>query len=156
MNGRLSFIEFWTVCNATEDREKVMAALRMLSEAKAEVTLSTVNTHFGQPMSVVGCRFSGKNALGDLARRMGKGPVAEILATLEQRLDDDNVLHFRLDKQSCVEGQPVLSSSLTPEARKEHDSIDVKVHVETYPSSRANAVSFLSSLLDSGAGDKQG
>lgn len=146
-NGKISDILCWTVRHSTEDQEKVRLALQNLIGEAAGIEMKATETHFHNKMEMVTASMKGEKDLGRIMAALQPSAFDGIVETLESRLDDNNVLHFRLDKQSCLDGRPALSSDLDPVSRKEHDSIDVEVHVVTYPGNRRNAVKFIRQLL---------
>lgn len=156
VKGRIADVVCWTVQHSTEDEGKVLAALRHVTGAEAIVESRKTETHFHQPMSVIRARMKGQAALVRVLSALGPEEYLELLATIEARMDENNVFHFRLDKQSCLSDRAVLSSRLDPRARKEHDSIDVEVHPVTYPGSRRNAVKFISDMLHELGAHRQG
>ncbi len=62
----------------------------------------------------------------------------EILNTLEDRIDDQNVLHIRIDKQKAYLGEISLTSG--------GDPIAVKLRLVTYPSKREKVIEFAREL----------
>lgn len=145
--GRISETVCWTVRHSTEDPEKVRLALQQLTGDSTSIEAKATETHFHHEMEILTASMKGEKEFRRIASLLRPATLEGILETLEERLDDGNVLHFRLDKQSCLSGRPVLSSDLDPTSRKEHDSIDVEVHVVTYPGKRSNAVKFIRQLL---------
>ncbi len=155
-NGRISDILCWTVCHATEDPAKVRDAVEFITGKDAHFGSRKTESHFHQPMEIFSARMKGKESLARVISVLSESDLEEVIRTLEERMDDDNVLHFRLDKQSCYLHSPVLSSTLDVTERKEHDSIDVEVHAITYPGSRKNAVKFINDMLHEIRSRRQG
>jgi hypothetical protein len=60
--------------------------------------------------------------------------VKELLETIEDRIDDQNVLHIRIDKQKAYLGEIELSHG--------GDPIAVKVKLVTFPARRDAIVEF--------------
>jgi RNA binding exosome subunit len=71
----------------------------------------------------------------------------DLLAQLEDRLDDSNRLHARFDKQSAFAGFPRLCSSTDPSTRKQKDSVDLEIRFTTYPGRREGAISFIRTFI---------
>lgn len=145
--GKISDIVCWTLCYSTEDMEKVKRALRNLTGDVATIETKKADSHFHHELEIVRAIMKGERDLQRIISALPTETVERILETLDSRLDDNNILHFRLDKQSCLSGQPRLSSELDPTMRKEHDSIDAEVHVVTYPGNRKNVVKFIRQML---------
>ena len=147
INGKISSVVCWTVCHATESGDKIREAVEFLTGKDAEFEWRKTETHFHQPMELLYARLKGRDGLERVLSEISDEGLKEIIETVEDRMDDDNVLHFRLDKQACFLHSPILSSRVVPRDRKEHDSIDVEVRAITYPGSRSNAVKFISDIL---------
>ncbi len=145
--GKITTVVCWVVCHATENEESVAAAVRYVTGEKAAFESRKAEAHFHQPMKLIYARMRGEGALERIISTLGPEDREELLRTLEERIDDSNTLHFRLDKQSCFLGSPRLSSKLDERTRREHDSIEVEVRAATYPGSRENAVKFIYGVL---------
>lgn len=73
--------------------------------------------------------------------------VPEILRTLEDRIDDENVLHARFAKQEAYQGRLVLARG--------DDVVAFRAKIAAYPSTRANAVTVARRFFE-GLGESDG
>ncbi len=112
-------------CQATEDEGLVAEAL---STAVSGGTRSDerVEGQFGNAVLVLSRRVEHAEDLRATWDRWAEAKLPrDLLRELDSRVDDDGVLHFRLDKQEAAQGQLRL--------RREADAIDVKVKLKAYP-----------------------
>lgn len=114
-----------THCQATEDASKVAAALDAAVSGGTSSREDLVG-QFGNPVLVLARRVEGAADLKATWRRWADAGLPRALESdLGARLDDDGVLHFRLDKQRAAGGELVLL--------REGDAIDVQVKLKAYP-----------------------
>lgn len=138
--------------HATEDPQKVRSALAFAAgfdledeeEAKRfdeQVEAVSAEGHFRNPIEILEVnlkraaqvrRFWGR-MLDDPAIRQG------LMQEVEQRLDDELILWFRLDKQSAVSGRLRLTDA--------QDVVLVRSKLATYPKDRETGLRFLHELL---------
>lgn len=112
-------------CQATEDEGLVAEAV---SAAVSGGTASEerVEGQFGNSVAVLSRRVEHAAELRATWDRWTEAKLPrDLLRDLDGRVDDDGVLHFRLDKQEAAQGQIRL--------RREADAIDVKVKLKAYP-----------------------
>ncbi len=112
-------------CQATEDEGLVAEAL---SAAVSGGTPSDerIEGQFGNSVVVLSRRIEHAADLRATWDRWTHANLPrEVLRDLDGRVDDDGVLHFRLDKQEAAQGQLRL--------RREADAIDVRVKLKAYP-----------------------
>lgn len=156
VSGRIGEIRCWAICHSTEDEKKVELAMRTLVGDGIGFEYSSPETHFGQPMTMISCRVSGKRAFLNIIRRLPLEQIDILKDQLEERLDDDSTLQIRFDKQFAYEGSLYLSSLIERDSRKRRDTIDLSVHFTTYPSRRENAVKFATKLIEECETEEQG
>ncbi len=114
-----------TFCQATEDEPRVEAALAAVLPGGA-VSKDRLTGQFGNPVVVLSRRLSSAEDLRAAWRRWEEAGILEGLRTdVDARIDEDGVLHFRLDKQEAAEGRIRLL--------RDGDAIDVQVKVKAYP-----------------------
>ncbi len=121
----------WAVARAfaqaTEDETRVAAALDA-AVSGGTTAHERLTGQFGNPVVLLSRRIQNAEALRATWRRWAEAGIVETLrGDIEARLDEDGVLHFRLDKQQAYEGRLVL--------RREADAIDVQVKIKAYPAS---------------------
>lgn len=118
------WVEARAFCHATEDEEKVVAAIRTLLP-EGEVRREKLEGHFGNPLVSLAVRADSAAAMKDFWRRIAAALGKEELAReLESRIDEDTVFHLRVDKQEAFTGRI---------ARPVGDVIDVRAKVAAYP-----------------------
>ena len=126
------WVEVRAYCHATEEEEKVLAAMRTVlpgAEAKREALAG----HFGNPLVRLAARAENAPVIKEAWRRivaaLGKDEVAR---DLEDRIDEDLVYHLRLDKQAAFLGRIERSAS--------GDILDLRAKVAAYPAKREVAL----------------
>jgi len=125
-------VELRTVCHATEDPDRVERAMRTLSP-DGRLETETLEGHHGNPFRMMAVRLEDADAIRAFWRRVkDAGAMPPLLATLDERVDDDAVLHLRFDKQKAHGG--------TLELARHDDVIAVRAKVAAHPAKRSNAV----------------
>lgn len=135
---RLSFRAF---VHATEDEEAVLSALRTVVGDDVEVEASRAEGYHGNPITVLAGEVSEARRLRAIFDRLdAAGLLDGLSAEAEDRLDEDNQLHFRLDKDAAHGGELVLGGR--------GDVIAVWGKVEAYPARRDTALAALREYLE--------
>jgi len=135
-----------TFCRATEEEEKVAAAIMSAActEDRGAVTIKKLEGYGGTPLEVMEVDILRQQDIRAFWNSMPKEVIREILKTLDKRLDDGQVLHFRFDKEKAYVGEICLAT------RGAVISVDAKVL--SYPASREaalkNAGDFLGAILE--------
>ncbi len=125
-------VELRAFCHATEDEGRVERAIRTLWPGGA-VTTETLEGHHGNPIAMMTCRIERREDVDAFWRHMKEaGAVPAILQALEERVDDEAVLHFRVDKQRAFGGSIELA--------QHDDVIAVRAKVVAHPAKRSTAV----------------
>lgn len=125
-------VEFRTFVHATEDEAKVRAALDFTTGGTRAVT-ATAEGYHGNPIVILQTELSRDEEIGRFWQRLTvEGQLGQVLGQLDQRLDDDLVLHLRLDKQEAFRERLRIV---------DHDDvITVRAKVEAYPAKREKAL----------------
>jgi len=114
-----------TFCQATEEESRVAQALDAAVSA-GDLARQTVEGQHGNPVVILSRRVEGAADLRTTWQRWSKsGLVAALRQDVESRVDDDAILHLRIDKQKAFQGM------LSPAG--EADTIDVQVKLKAYP-----------------------
>jgi|Deesub1362A_J573_1020465.scaffolds.fasta_scaffold00328_9 hypothetical protein len=141
--GKIEWIKVSAVVHSTEDREKVGLAMATLFPFEFEILRSRAKGHYGNPIEYLEVEIKKKREIKEfweyLINMLGD-QKEELLATVEDRLDNQNVLHIRFDKQRAYLGELKLGSG-------EGDAIVVKAKLVTYPSRRDKVVEMLKELI---------
>lgn len=108
-------IEIKAIQHATESREKLLNALKVLFpvEIRDRVKISELKTrgHYGNPITLYVCTVEGADANMTLKWILSKMPSASkslLRATIHDRLQGKINLHLRVHKQLLVDGRIVL------------------------------------------------
>jgi len=125
------WVEARAFCHATEDEEKVVAAIRTLLP-EGDVKRETLEGHFGNPLVSLVVRVDAAAAMKAFWRRLADALGKDELGRdLEARIDEDFVYHLRVDKGEAYLGRI---------ARPAGDVIDVRAKVAAYVKKPAVAV----------------
>ena len=109
---------------AKRDAKRELRAQRKAK--KAQRPRQTVEGQYGNPVIILSRRLEASADLRATWQRwFDAGIIAALGPTAESRVDDDAILHFRLNKQKACQG----TLSLAGEA----DTIDVQVKLTAYP-----------------------
>lgn len=121
-----------TYCHATEDPSKVKQALKFLLPGGKLAERKTTG-HHGNPIMVYEVRVDKSSEAREFWKRMMESMTQdEMLENLDTMVDDDCVLHARLDKQKAFLGKIELV--------KHEDVIAVSSKIESYPRKKKTAL----------------
>lgn len=141
MKGKIEWIRVSAVVHSTEDREKVGEAISTLFPFEFEIVVSKAKGHYGNPMEYLEVELTKSSEIKKFwayfLELLGE-QVEEILKTIDERIDDQNVLHIRIDKQKAYLGEVELTSG--------GDPIAVKLRLVTFPSKREKIIEFAKEL----------
>ncbi len=111
-------IEARTYCHATEEEERVATAL-LFAVPEGETSREPLEGHFGNSLVRLTRRVEKRPAIRAVWKHWSAAGVPPSIARdVEARVDEDGVLHFRLDKQSAYRERLELA--------KDSDPIDVR------------------------------
>jgi hypothetical protein len=106
MERRLE-IDIQVIIHATEDAQKIFDVFKeIFGVEKEEFSSQTVQGHFENPITMLGCKLkkkSAKNFVKELVLRIPKEELGLVVEDLENRCDGSS-LHIRISKQSLVKG----------------------------------------------------
>lgn len=141
MKGKIEWIRVSAVVHSTEDREKVGEAISTLFPFEFEIAVSKAKGHYGNPMEYLEVELTKSSEIKKFwayfLELLGE-QVDEILKTIDEKIDDQNVLHIRIDKQKAYLGEVELTSG--------GDPIAVKLRLVTFPSKREKIIEFAKGL----------
>ncbi len=143
MNGKIEWITVTAVVYSTEDEEKVGEAIAMLFPFEFDIKVTEVKGHYGNPMKLVEVEVERKrikefwNNLMELIDEQRRF----LLNTIQDRLDEHNVLHVRIDKQKAYLGEIELG---------DRDAIVVRAKIVTFPAKREKALEIAKELIEHG------
>jgi len=104
---KLSTISITIFCHETEDKNKIIGSLidffgNILNTA--DISERKVEGYFGNSISIIEYKLSGKNAnelVDKIFKSLDSADIIFLLSTLNERLDGSK-LHLRIDKQRLI------------------------------------------------------
>ncbi len=132
---RIDFISIQALCHATESEDKVSEALKRLypSFEKHKAT-----GHFGNPIYIFATRITRKREAAAVTQLLREKASSALCGDFERRIDEKGNLYIRLDKQELYRGNIVL---------RDNGEIKITIHIQSYPFSREDAVSYAEELF---------
>ncbi len=136
----IHWIEARTYAHATEDEARVSTALAFVLP-EGESVREVLEGHFGNALVRLTRRIEdGKSIRAIWERWSTAGLPQSFESEVEARVDEDGVLHFRLDKQAAFLGRWALA--------KDSDAIDVRLKLVAYPAKPEIARRVARSILE--------
>ena len=125
------WVELRAFCHPTEQEDRVRKALEAAALG-APVTATQVKGHFGPPLLILTARLDASEAKKAFWKRLRGAPgMDRVLESIKDRVDDDCILHLRLDKQRAHWG--------TLEVVDHDDVISVRAKIASFPAKRNEA-----------------
>ncbi len=140
--------------HSTEDKSRVRSALdffllnsvaKSIKDGKTDdiVEITNVDGYYHNPISTLSANITRKQDCLAFARfvreNMHPQDVELLRSEMPDRLDDEQLFHFRLDKQAAYLNKVKLTSS--------SDAITVKVKIATFPKNREQAGKIVEELF---------
>ncbi len=136
------WIEARAYCHATEEEARVAQALDTACPA-GETVRESLEGHFGNPIVRLTRRVEEGKAIRSVWDRWTAAGLPESIArNLETRVDDDGVLHFRIDKLAAYLEKLTLAQDTDP--------IDVRLKLMAFPAKPEVARQLARSVLAGG------
>ncbi len=145
MNFKIERIIVSAVVYSTEDREKVGEAMATLFPFEFEIMVSEAKGHYGNPLLYLEVEISKKRQIKEFWNHLMEllGEQRRFLINLlEEKIDDQGVLHIRIDKQKAYLGEVELTEG--------GDAIVVKTKIVTYPAKREKIIEVAKQLIEKG------
>lgn len=139
MKGPFQGLHARTLSHATENLEKVRLALSTAIGSE-DISVSKTEGHHGNPLLVLEAHVDDEAAIRRFFERMNSDDLAEIVRTLDSRMDDKCALYIRLDKQSALIGTIKLG--------RNDDVISVRLRVRAYPSKFSIASAIVTEFIE--------
>ena len=116
-----------------QDIDLVTEALQWFTGTEWDIDMTS--SYHGPKVALLGTHVQKNKLVSEFVQRLGKDNSKLIQEQLEQRMDENNVIHARFDLEKIV-GQVV---SLTPQ---DHDGpvIKVRMKVAVYPGQDARDI----------------
>jgi len=131
MGESFLWVELRTYCHPTEQEDRVRAAIEGVGPG-ATVAIVRAESHFGLPLLILSSRLAEPEPRKAFWHRLKGAPgMAEAIASIKDHIDDDCVLHLRLDKQRAFHGEIVLVNH--------DDVVSVRAKVASFPAKRNEA-----------------
>ncbi len=134
------------VVHSTEDPEKVGEAISLLFPFEFDINVYDAKGYYGNPIKYLEVEITKKKEIKEFWNHfinlLDDHEKAYLLDTLEYRIDDQNFLHIRIDKQKAYLGSLKIVES--------GDSIAIKVKIITYPAKRDKILKAAQELIKSG------
>ncbi|HYM40066.1 MAG TPA: RNA-binding domain-containing protein [Thermoplasmata archaeon] len=112
-------------CHATEEESRVALALET-AVPKGATTRRALEGEHGNPLVILTRRVDAPADVRAVWSQWSEaGLVAALRNAVDSRVDDDGILHLRIDKQKAFQGMLVPA--------READTIDVQVKLKAYP-----------------------
>ncbi|VVB87781.1 RNA-binding protein [uncultured archaeon] len=132
--GNIHHITLRTIAQATEDIDRVKAALSLFL-FDGEIEAVTTEGHYGNPITLFQAQIKGKDC--DRFRELLKSRLSEpelerLKSELGERIDDECYLHIRFDKQAAYKGVVQLAATT--------DTIAAGIKLKVYPARREKAI----------------
>ena len=142
MASTFHWIKVKTICYATEDEDLLCRMTSGLSGIE-ELDIDVSEGLHGNPITVIDATLNKNKQYTTLFQNLGEDIIREILAGLEEKVDDDCILYVRLDKQKAVCGEFSIAHG--------GDVVSVTAKIMAHPARKEVAVEtireFLQSLL---------
>ncbi len=143
MKSQIQSLDVSFLLHATEDLEKVSAAVAAIFGTGAPADVEEMTGHFGNSIRKVSFSLHGEDATASFARlaeRLPESLRAELTRDMDRFIDEHSALFLRLDKQRLVEGELGLGSG---------DAVRLKVKPRAFMM-KGSAGDFFARLLEVG------
>ncbi len=132
-----------TFAHATEDEQKVIAAIQILLPGDTEIKRTKLKGHHGNPIISFETLIEQKKPLRELLQRMVEKLRAEdfgrLSGIISDRIDESCRLYLRFDKQRAHAGELTLTNR--------DDAIHLRLKVAVYPSKREVAAKLIGEFI---------
>lgn len=129
--------------HATEDEQKVLAALQALLPEGVDVRRTRLKGHYGNPIVSLRASIGRRKLLRELWRRFSTklraGELDKLGKIASGRIDSACHLHLRLDKQLAHAGEFALSDG--------GDVIHLKLKIAAYPAEQRVAAKLVGEFI---------
>ena len=141
---KIERVNIYATVHSTEDPEKVAEAIATLIPFEFEIQVSKAEGHFGNPLQFLEVEIKKqkeiKEFLDFFIKRIEKRQKEDILRELDLRVDENGMLHLRVDKQLAYLGKISLISH--------GDGIVVRIKITTYPLRKEKVMEAARSLIE--------
>ena len=135
----LHYVDLRAFCYATEDDQRVEAALRTFLPEGVELDRAASAGHHGDRILVVSARVERVDEMRHVLDRLAElDDIDSVVEELDERVDDNCAFYLTLDKQAAFHGEI-----------RRGDGITFRSKVEAYPAKREKAVANARELFES-------
>ena len=132
-----------TLAHATEDEQKVIAALRVFLSSDVEIKETKLKGHYGNPIISFRASIGQKKILHELwqhvVEKLRAGGLEKIVEIVDDRTDESCHLYLRFDKQQAYAGELALTDS--------GDAIHLTLKVAVYPARKKIATKLVKEFI---------
>jgi len=129
------------IAQATESEERVKAALSLFLFDNEVETIKTEG-HYGNPIVILQAQIKGRDCrkfIDFLKSKLGESDLERLKSEIDERVDDDCILHLGFDKQAAYKGLVQLATTT--------DKIAAQVKLKAYPARREKALAIANELF---------
>jgi len=119
-----SILHARALSHATEDLDKVTAAMKNVLEG-ADMVVVRTEGHHGNPIAVLECTIESAREIDGFLRKLPDEAIAVLMDTVDKRVDDGCNLFLKLDKQEAYAGRTRLGTG--------DDVISIRLKVRAFP-----------------------
>jgi len=124
------YVDLRAFSYATEDEKRVAEALETFLPEETELERSVSEGHYGDRIVVLSARVENADDVRHVLERVARlEDVDDVLAELDDRVDDNCSFFLTFDKQAAFGGEV-----------RRGDGITLRAKVEAYPAERSTAV----------------
>jgi len=124
-------VAWQTTASGLEDEYIHAAALSWLVGDEESVEIERMNSFHGSPIHVISAELKRRGKATKSLARLGVDALNDLKSQLDTRMDDDNVIHLRLDLLDLLGGKITLSLP------GERPTIKGRAKLEVYPGNEA-------------------
>ncbi len=139
--GNIYHITFRAIAQATEDIDRVKAALSLFI-FDSEIEIVTTEGHYGNPITILQAQLKGRDCdrfIDLIKSKLSGAELEKLKKELGNRIDDDCYLHIRFDKQAAYKGTVQLAATA--------DTVAAEIKIKAYPAKREKAIEVAEELF---------
>ena len=137
----LHHITWRATASALADVDAVADSFAWLVGDEQWVTVERTQSHHGSEMFLISAHCKKKTAALESFAKLGAENLEHLSAEYEKRIDEHNTFHFRLDLNSLIGSEIILSDASKP------DTVKGQIKIEVYPGQTIEN-EFMSMIMD--------
>ena len=125
-----------------EDENLIAEAISLLIDDSDLVELEKTNSYHGSPIFLISATTRKNKIALKTISKLGKENLESLQSTVQQRLDENNTLHFRIGLDELIDGDLKL-------VKPNKKSVKCQVKLEVYPGQSIieETISFLNEAI---------